>query len=134
MMQENFLTQALFVYVGIDFGCLYALVAQHGLYGSQICTAGQEMSGEGVTQGMGTDFFMDVCFFCQFLDEVENHDASDIFNFAVNCNKDIVFVLWWNVPSVAVAEIIVQTVRGSLGDWDQSFFISFAEDFNKTFI
>lgn len=36
MMVQDFLAQRVRVYVGVNFGCAYALVSEHALYGAQV--------------------------------------------------------------------------------------------------
>ena len=47
--------QELAVDVGVELGGAYAFVAEHGLYGSEVSTALEEVGGEGVAQVMKAD-------------------------------------------------------------------------------
>lgn len=52
-MLLELLAQELAVDVGVELGGAYAFVAKHGLYGSEVSTALEEVGGEGVAQGVG---------------------------------------------------------------------------------
>lgn len=46
---------------GVDLGCGNIRMAQHGLNGTKIRPPFQQMSGKGMPQGMGRNFFQNAC-------------------------------------------------------------------------
>src|SRR5690606_19465030 len=65
------------VNVCVYFGSRNAFVAEHFLYGAQICSAFDQMGGEAMSKSMGTYAFVEVDFFGQILDDDEDHHAGE---------------------------------------------------------
>ena len=72
------LTQELAVDVGVELGGAYAFVAEHGLYGTEVGTALEEVGGKGVAQGVGGDGACDAGTGGQHLYGVEHGDAREV--------------------------------------------------------
>lgn len=72
------LAQELAVDVGVELGGAYAFVAEHGLYGTEVGTALEEVGGEGVAQGVGGDGTRDAGTGGQHLYGVEHGDAREV--------------------------------------------------------
>ena len=70
--------QELAVDVGVELGGAYAFVAKHGLYGSEVGTALEEVGGEGVAQGVGGDGTSDAGTGSKHLYGVEHGDAREV--------------------------------------------------------
>ena len=75
MMLHDFLSQSMGVGMKIDFGGADGFVSKHGLNGPQVGSPFEQGSGEGMSERVWTDCFLDARLFHQFLDEMENHDA-----------------------------------------------------------
>ena len=52
-------------------------MSQHHLYGPQVGTSLEQMSGKAVTEGVRTDVFGDAYLLGQLFDEVKHHNARD---------------------------------------------------------
>lgn len=74
-MLYYFTPQHVPVDVGIYFGGGNGFVSEHTLDGTEIGPSFQQMSGERVAKSVRTDVLGDTCGLCQFLDEMEHHDA-----------------------------------------------------------
>ena len=75
MVLDDFTSQHVTVNMRVNFCCCDGLMSQHALYGAQVCAAFQQVGGKRMAEGVRTDIFGDSCLFCEFLDEVEYHDA-----------------------------------------------------------
>ena len=75
VMLYYFTPQHVPVDVGIYFGGGNGFVSEHTLDGTEIGPSFQQMSGERVAKSVRTDVLGDTCGLCQFLDEMEHHDA-----------------------------------------------------------
>ena len=53
-------------------------MSQHTLYGTQVGASFQQVCRKRMAEGMRTDFFFQTDALCQFLDDMENHDAGDV--------------------------------------------------------
>ena len=73
MVIKDFFTQSCRVDMRINLGGSYALMAQHGLNGTQISTTLEQRSGETMAQGVGRNGLLYTRFFCLSLDHDENH-------------------------------------------------------------
>ena len=77
MLLELF-AQELAVDVGVELGGAYAFVAEHGLYGTEVGTALEEVGSKGVAQGVGGDGTGDAGTGGQHLYGVEHGDAREV--------------------------------------------------------
>ena len=77
-MLQYFLSYGSGVYVHVDFGGAYALVPQHGLYGTQVGTALEQWGGKGGAQGVGRDGFSDACLHSLLFYHNKNHGAREM--------------------------------------------------------
>ncbi len=59
MIQSVHFLQILPIHMRIDLRRGDVHMAEHFLYGSEVGAAFEEVGGEGVAEGMGTDFFID---------------------------------------------------------------------------
>ena len=59
----------------IDFSGAHAGVSEHLLYSKEIGTAFEEMGGETMPEGMGTDGFVDAILLGEFFHDEEDHLA-----------------------------------------------------------
>ena len=75
MVLDDFTSQHVTVNMRVNFCCCDGLMSQHALYGAQVCAAFQQVGGKRMAKGVRTDIFGDSRLFCEFLDEVEYHDA-----------------------------------------------------------
>lgn len=77
-MSDDLLTQAVAVYVGVDFRCPDAFMTQHTLDCPQVGPAFQQVCGKGMPEGMRTDCLFDAGHSGQFLDDMKYHDAGNV--------------------------------------------------------
>lgn len=78
MMFYDFTAQSVPVNMCVNFCCSDRFVAQHTLYGAQVGSSFKQVGGKGMAEGVRTDVFGDAGLLCQFLNEMEYHDARDI--------------------------------------------------------
>ena len=133
MVLDDFGPQTAAVDVGVDLGCGDALVAQHALNGSQIGAAFQQVSGKGVAEGVRADVLGDAGFFGQFFNQVEDHDTGEPFSSAM-AHEHVVFVFFFYFNLVAVEEIELYLMDGTLGDGYQALFVAFAFHLDEPFV
>ena len=62
--------------MGVDLGRGDTLVTEHLLHLTNACTALQQVGGEGVSQGVGTDSFVDAGKLGSLTDDGKDHYAS----------------------------------------------------------
>ena len=97
MMFYDFTAQSVPVNMCVNFCCSDRFVAQHTLYGAQVGSSFKQVGGKGMAEGVRTDVFGDAGLLCQFLNEMEYHDARDIF--APACQEYIVFEVLLDFPA-----------------------------------
>ena len=97
--------------MNVDFGGGDAFVAEHLLYGTEVCAPFEEVCGEGVAKGVWTDFFAYPCKFGKLLDDIENHYACQSASTAVE--KQYVFFARFDIEVTTVIEIKLYLVYGS---------------------
>ena len=89
------------------------LMAEHGLYGSEVGAAFEERCGETVAKGVGRYGLLDAGSLYEPLDNVEYHDTCEALATTV-AYKDIVFVAGLDVYVTAVGKVHLEFVDGTL--------------------
>ena len=132
MVLQYLLPERGHVYVGVYLRSADALMSQHGLDGTQVCTALQQGCGKRVTQGVGRDGLGDAGLYSLLLDHDEHHHPCQVRSPAVQ--EDIVFFTGLDVHEVTVYEPVLQFPDGLGRDGDQPFLRTLAEDPDVLFV
>ena len=112
MMFYDFTALSVPVNMCVNFCCSDRFVTQHTLYGAQVGASFKQVGGKGMAEGVRTDVFGDAGLLRQFLDEMEYHDARDIF--APACQEYIVLEVLLDFPaSIAVHEPVPYLLDGT---------------------
>ena len=99
---EDFLTQRGGIDVCIDFGGANVLVTQHRLDDTQVGAALEQGGGEGVTQRVRRNGFLDACSLSLTFHHNKNHRACEVGTATVE--EHIVFLSRLNSHEVAIVE------------------------------
>lgn len=132
MVLNDFTAQHLAVDMRINFRGCNGLMTQHTLDGTEVGATFEQVRGEGMTEGMGTDIFGDAGLFRQLLNQVENHDAGDAVS--PSGKEDIIFKSFLYFSEVAVYQPVLDFFDGTGGDGDQALFAALSFYFDKTFV
>lgn len=120
---EDFVAQAGSVDMNIDFGSGNALVAQHLLDGSQVGAALEQVGGETVAQGVGTDDLAHSCQFAQLFDDVENHLAREHGSASVQ-EEDVLAASLHNLVGTRLLQIQIDLFDGDRRNRDYALFVA----------
>ena len=133
MVLNDLTSQHIPVDMGVDFSGRNRLVSQHTLDGAEVGTSFQQVGGEGMAEGVRTDVFGDAGLLRQFLDEMEYHDARDIF--APACQEYIVLEVLLDFPaSIAVHEPVPYLLDGTGRYEYKALFAAFSFYLDKTLV
>ena len=121
------LAQELAVDVGVELGGAYAFVAEHGLYGSEVGTALEEVGGKGVAQGVGGDGARDAGTGGQHLYGVEHGDAREVLATAER-EEEVVVLAGFGGDVATVVEPELQLAHGTGRHGHETLFGTFAYD------
>lgn len=110
-----------------------ALMAEHALYGPQVCPSFQQMSGKGMTECMWTDTLVYTSTFCQFFDDIEYHDAGQCAA-SPETDENIIFVSRFYGDMDPFGKPEIQFLDCFFGDGYQAFLVAFSFDADKPFI
>lgn len=117
--------------VGIDFGGADALMSEHTLNGAEVGATLEKVGGKRVAEGVGADGLLQPDAGGQLFDDMENHDAGDIF--AEAGDEDEIFVTGLDAGKVAVGEIEIELLDGAGGDRDEALFAALALHADEAF-
>ena len=131
-MSDDLLTQAVAVYVGVDFRCPDAFMTQHTLDCPQVGPAFQQVCGKGMPEGMRTDCLFDAGHSGQFLDDMEYHDAGNVL--AEPADEYKIFVSGLDQSGVPVRKVVVEFADCFGRNRDQTLFAPFPLHLDKAFV
>ena len=92
--------------MGVDFGGCYRLVAEHGLYGSQVGSSVEQCCSKAVPECVGANVLFNACHCHKFLYQVEHHYAREVL-LAQLAYKYIVLVARLDVDMAALRKVDV---------------------------
>ena len=127
MVLEDFVAQAGTVDVDVDLGRGDALVAQHLLDGAQVGTALEQVGGETVAQGVGTDDLAHSGQFTQLLDDMENHLARQHCAAAVQ-EQDVLAAPLGNLMGTRLLQVQVDLLDSDGRDGHGALLVALALD------
>ena len=125
-MLQYLLAEETAVNVRIDFRRPYLFVSQHGLDGTQVRPAFEQVGGKGVTQGVRGDVFRDACAFSINLQVVEDRDAGEVLAAAV-ADEDVVLLTRLDLDVAAVGKPKFKFVDSPRRDGDEALLAAFAQ-------
>ncbi len=105
--------------MGVYLGGAYRLMAQHGLNGTQVGTALQEVGGKAVAEGMGADILLDAGTLGIVLDIDKEGDAAQL-GASLGANEDIVFVSGLGLDGDPDHKPLAQLLYGLLAYGDKA--------------
>lgn len=121
------------VEVRVNFCGGDAFVTEHFLYGAKVGPTFHEVGGEGVAEGVRTDFLCDACNFCQVLHHGENGHAGEFVAVVIKEYDVGSLLLYLHLLSAAL-NIVADSFAGGFADGDDSFLVSFPDDAYVTFL
>ena len=83
-----------------------------------------------MSERVRTYIFLQSDVFCQFLDDVEYHDARDVFSAFADKNK--VFIAWFDCHVVSVDEIGLEFLYASPGYGNKALLVAFPVYLDKS--
>ena len=132
MVIKDFFTQSCRVDMRINLGGSDALMAQHGLNGSQISTTLEQRSGETMAQGVGRNGLLYTRFFCLSLDHDENHGASEVMTTTVQEHK--ILFTGFDIEVNTVGKPQLKFLNGTWRNGHKPLFRTLAEHANEAVI
>ena len=132
-MSNYLLTQTDAVNVRIDFSGRYALVTEHELNDTQVCTALEQMGGKGVTESVWTHAFLYADTRHKFLDVVEHRYARERL-FQALTDEDKILITAFYGYSVTVGKIGLQFGNGTRGNGDKALLVALAGNTYELFL
>lgn len=130
-MAYYLIAQKLPVDMGVDFGRADAFMSQHALDCPEVGSSLKQVGGEGMSEGVRTDSFLQSGLRGQFLDDVEDHDSGDVLPEAADEHE--VFISGFYQSGVAVGKIVLQFVDGTGRDGNQPLLASFPLHLDESF-
>lgn len=134
VMQQDLVSEAAAVDMGVDLGSDDALVAEHGLNGAQVGAALQQVGGKGVAQAVGRDIAPDAGRHTRFLYYMKHHYTPNILDMPFDGYEYEIAVFGRNAPRVAVKEIEAQLLDCLGRDRHQAFFAALALHPDEAFV
>ena len=129
---QYLLTQGALVEVCVQLGGGDVLVAEHGLDGVEAGAALEQVSGEGVAEGVGADGFRDARGLRLELDEVEHGDAREVAAARVG-QEYVVLLALARLDLLAVDEPQLQLAHGARREGHEALFAALALDAEVAF-
>lgn len=117
VMFNNFLTEKISVYVGVNFGGGNLLMSQHLLNHTYVGTSLQEVCSKRMTKHVGTDFLLQSHRFSILSDIVENGYTRD--RFSTRTDKNNIFTSFFYGYLITVWKPIIYFLYSCAGNWNQ---------------
>ena len=123
--------------MGVDVGVYlrgaYVFVAEHALDDAQVGAALEQVGGEGVAKGVGTDSLREPNLLGQGLDNVEHGDARHLF-LEVGTDEEVVLVAGLDVYRGAVGKLGGDFGNGPLRDGHEALLAALALDLDEPLV
>ena len=99
--------------------------------GAEVGAPFQQVGSEGMAESVWTDGFRQADGFAQYLDDVEDHDAGNVFSLPADENE--VFVLLFDIHRVPVDEVELELADGTGRNGYEALFVAFPVYFDEAF-
>ena len=108
-------------------------MAKHALYDTEVGAALKQVRGEGVSEGVWADRFLQSRLLGQFLDDMKHGDARHAFP-EMCAHEQIIFMSRFDVYLGTISHVIHNLGYRAFGDWHQTLLVTLALYFDEALI